>query len=42
MNKKQQKENERIQALFEYKNWTPEKLKEKIDRKTKRNKRSSK
>ena len=26
-----QKEIERIDALFDYKNWTPEKLKEKIE-----------
>lgn len=39
MNKK---ERERIQKLFEYKNWTPEKLKEKHELREKRNKRSGK
>jgi len=32
-----QKEKERIDALFEYKNWTPEKLKEKIELRKARN-----
>jgi len=31
------KEKERINALFEYKNWTPEKLKEKIELRKARN-----
>ena len=39
MNKK---EKERIAKLFEYKNWTPEKLKEKREIREKRNKRSGK
>jgi hypothetical protein len=32
-----QKEIERIDALFDYKNWTPEKLKEKIELRKARN-----
>jgi hypothetical protein len=34
---KKEKEIERIDALFDYKNWTPEKLKEKIELRKERN-----